>query len=148
MAVAAQSVAAVGRAAGLDLAVLYDSLQTVEVSRRLSDAYDSAGGSRAKILIRRVWIGDPPTDEMTAQLAHYRSYAPDRAIANWGDHDQLICGPTAEAAAQRVAEVMRAARCDTLNIRVQVAGLDPSRVRDQIACYGSHMDLFREAVAP
>ncbi|MDH3706089.1 MAG: LLM class flavin-dependent oxidoreductase, partial [Acidimicrobiia bacterium] len=99
MAAAAQSPGAVRRAARLGLAVLYDSLQGPAVSRRLSEAYLDAGGTEARILIRRVWIGDPPSDEMAAQMAHYRSYAPDRAIANWGDDDQLVSGRTVDEAA-------------------------------------------------
>ncbi|MDH4170971.1 MAG: LLM class flavin-dependent oxidoreductase [Acidimicrobiia bacterium] len=147
MAVAAQSVGAVRRAARLDLAVLYDSLQGPAVSRRLSDAYLEAGGRAARILIRRVWIGDAPTEEMAAQMAHYRSYAPERAVANWGEGEQLVIGGGAEEVAQRLGEIMAASRCDTVNIRVQVTGVAPEVVRDQIGAYDGAMHLFRQAVA-
>jgi len=146
MAVAAQSPGAVRRAAGLDLAVLYDSLQGSDVSRRLSDAYADAGGTAARILIRRVWIGDPPTEEMAAQMAHYRSYAPDRAVANWGSGDQLVTGRTADEAAERLGAVMAASACDAVNIRVHVTGLEPRQVRAQIEAYDGAIDSFRAAV--
>jgi alkanesulfonate monooxygenase SsuD/methylene tetrahydromethanopterin reductase-like flavin-dependent oxidoreductase (luciferase family) len=79
MVVAAQSLPAVRRAARLGVGILYDSLQTAAVGRRLSDAFDDAGGGGAKVLIRRVWIGDAPTDAMAAQLAHYHRYANEHA---------------------------------------------------------------------
>ncbi len=146
MAVGTQSGAAVRRAAKHDLAVLYDSIQGSEVSKKLSDTYDEAGGTNAKILIRRVWVGDAPTDEMAAQMAHYRSYASDKAQSNWGAGDQLIIGQTAEEAASRLAEVMAASNCDTINIRVHVKGLSPQQVEGQLDMYGQNLALFRDAI--
>ncbi|MGI9604033.1 MAG: LLM class flavin-dependent oxidoreductase [Acidimicrobiales bacterium] len=146
MAVAAQSAGAVRRAARLDLAVLYDSLQGTDVTRRLSDVYRESGGAAARILIRRVWIGDPPTEEMAAQMAHYRSYAPEAAVANWGSGDQLIGGRSVEEAADRLGRVLRASACDAVNIRVHVTGLDAAMVRDQIEHYRGSVELFREAM--
>ncbi len=139
MVVASQSGPAVRRAAGLGAGVLYDSLQTTEVSKRLSDAYDQAGGQAAKILIRRVWIGEPPTEEMAAQMAHYRSYAPTHALANWGSGDQLIHGATGRDAADALARTLRESNCDTVNIRVHLKGISPTQVRDQIVLHGSDL---------
>ena len=99
--VAAQSPAACRRAARLGCGVLYDSLQAPEVSARLGGAHREAGGAHGRILIRRVWIGDPPAEHMAAQMAHYRSYAPEQAVANWGSGDQLIGGSTAAALPRR-----------------------------------------------
>ena len=135
MVVAAQSVAAVRRAARLGLGILYDSLQTAEVSARLSEAFVDAGGTGPRIAIRRVWIGDPPTDEMAAQMDHYRSYAPESAMKNW-DGDQLIAAPTGAEAADRLAEFLDGAMCDTVNVRVHVKGLTPDQVADQLDQHG------------
>ncbi len=129
---AAQSGPAVRRAAAVGAGVLYDSLQTNEVSRRLSDAYEAAGGTAAKILIRRVWIGDPPTVEMRAQMAHYRSYAPAHAIANWGADEQLVQGADGVEAAERLARVLTESNCDAVNVRVHLNGLSPAQVREQL----------------
>ncbi|NNE73127.1 MAG: LLM class flavin-dependent oxidoreductase [Acidimicrobiales bacterium] len=147
MVAAAQSKPAVRRAAGLGLGVLYDSLQGADVSKRLSDAYDEAGGVDGKILIRRLWIGDPPTEEMAAQMEHYRSYAPDRAIANWGSGDQLITGATAAETLERLADMLRASNCDTVNIRIHVKGLTPAQVDDQIGRYAGQLGPLRDALA-
>ena len=134
MVVAAQSPAAVRRAAALNLGVLYDSLQTAEVTARLGDIYREAGGSGPRIAIRRVWIGDPPTEQMAEQMAHYRSYAPDRAMKNW-DGDQLIAASNGEEAADMLADFLTAADCDTVNVRIHVSGLEPAMVDQQLRCH-------------
>ena len=138
MVVAAQSGPAVRRAATLGAGVLYDSLQTNEVSKRLSDAYDAAGGTAAKILIRRVWIGAPPTAQIEAQMAHYRSYAPEQAIVNWGNDDQLVHGPTGRDAAEKLAAVLRDSNCNAVNVRVHLKGLTTMQVREQIELHHRH----------
>lgn len=142
MVVAAQSPGAVRRAARLGLGILYDSLQTAEVTRRLSDVYDEAGGTGAKIAIRRVWIGEPPNDEMAAQMEHYRSYAPESAMKNW-DGDQLIAGETGAEVAERLGDFLDAAGCDTVNVRIHVKGLTPAQVDEQL---DRHVDGFVPAL--
>lgn len=144
MVVAAQSPAAVRRAARLGLGVLYDSLQPAELSAKLNDVYTEAGGTGARIAIRRVWIGEPPTEEMAAQMAHYRSYAPDAAKKNW-EGDQLISAPTAAEAAERLVEVLDASRCDTVNVRIHINGLTPEQVDDQLGRHrGEFVDILRQ----
>ena len=138
MGVAAQSPAAVRRAARLDCGVLYDSLQRADVGERLGVAYREAGGTGPRILIRRVWIGEPPSAEMAAQMDHYRSYAPEPALANWAD-DSLVHGPDGPAAAEALAAVLAASDADTVNVRVHVTGLTPDQVDEQIQ---RHSDGF------
>ncbi len=129
--VAAQSAPACRRAARLGCGVLYDSLQSAEVSARLGAAHREAGAAQGRVLIRRVWIGDPPTAEMAAQMDHYRSYANDAAIKNWTD-DSLVHAPTPDAAADALLEVLAASDCDTVNVRVHVKGLRPDQVDAQL----------------
>ena len=131
MVVAAQSPAAVRRAAALNLGVLYDSLQTAAVTARLGEVYREADGTGPRIAIRRVWIGDPPTEQMAKQMAHYRSYAPDRAMKNW-DGDQLIAAPDGVETADALADFLTAADCDTVNVRIHVSGLEPAMVDEQL----------------
>lgn len=142
MVAATQSRPAVRRAARLGLGVLYDSLQTAEITAALSREFREHDGTGAAILIRRVWIGDPPTDEMAAQMDHYRSYAPDQAIKNW-DGDQFVVGSTGAEAAERLVAVLEASECDTVNVRVHVKGLLPAQVDEQIAL---HRDEFVPAL--
>ena len=136
MVVAAQSGPAVRRAASLGLGVLYDSLQSNAKSRRLSDIYDQAGGRAPKILIRRVWIGDPPADAMAAQMERYRAAASSKTIETWGADDQLISGADAEAAADRLIETIDESNCDTVNVRVHLRGLAPEQIDEQITMHG------------
>jgi alkanesulfonate monooxygenase SsuD/methylene tetrahydromethanopterin reductase-like flavin-dependent oxidoreductase (luciferase family) len=145
MVVAAQSPAAVRRAARLGLGILFDSLQTAEVSARLVAAFREAGGTGPAIAIRRVWIGDPPVDEMAAQMAHYRSYAPEAAMKNW-EGDQLVAGPTPEAAAEALARYLDAAACDTVNVRVHVKGLTPEQVDGQLDLHAPFVEALRAHV--
>ncbi len=146
MVVAAQSPAAVRRAAGLGLGILFDSLQTAEVTARLCAVYREAGGTGPRIAIRRVWIGDPPTDEMADQMAHYRSYAPDSAMKNW-EGDQLVVGTDAIEAADRLAEFLAAADCDTVNVRVHVKGLTAAVVDDQLDAHPDFVNHLRARLA-
>jgi alkanesulfonate monooxygenase SsuD/methylene tetrahydromethanopterin reductase-like flavin-dependent oxidoreductase (luciferase family) len=139
MVVAAQSAPAVRRAAALGIGVLYDSLQSNAVSRRLSDIYDEAGGTGAKILIRRVWIGEPPREAMAAQMDRYRAAAAKKAIEVWGDADQLISGADPDEAADRLVATLQESNCDTVNVRVHLRGLSAETIDEQIAL---HRDVF------
>ena len=132
MVVAAQSAGAVKRAARLGLGVLYDSLQTAEVTARLTSIFREAGGTGPAILIRRVWVGEPPQAAIDAQMAHYRSYAPAGAQANWAADDGTIVGTTGAEVAERLAEVVHESGCETVNVRVHVAGLRPGDIREQL----------------
>ncbi len=140
--VAAQSEAACRRAARLGCGVLYDSLQSAEVSARLGAAHRDAGGEHGRVLIRRVWIGDPPAEAMDAQMAHYRSYANEAAVKNWSD-DSLVHGATPVEAAEALLAVLADSDCDTVNVRVHVAGLSPNEVDEQL---DRHADGFVERV--
>jgi len=132
MVIAAQSSQACIRAAKLDCGVLFDSLQAPSVSRNLSRQYKEAGGSGPVILIRRVWIGNSPKSAIEAQMRHYHSYANERAKANWGPGDSTIVAKDGEQAASQLLEVLRESECDTVNVRVHVAGLESGQIREQL----------------
>ena len=140
--IAAQSPGACRRAARLGCGVLYDSLQSAEVSARLGAAHREAGAEHGRVLIRRVWIGEPPADAMAAQMQHYRSYANDAAVQNWSD-DSLVHGADAAEAADALLAVLDASDCDTVNVRVHVKGLTPEMVDEQLEL---HADGFVERV--
>ncbi len=143
MVVAAQSAPAVRRAARLGIGVLYDSLQSNTTSKRLSDIYDetveSSPDRGAKILIRRVWIGEPPTEAMAAQMDRYRAAASSKAIEVWGAADQLISGADPDEAADRLIATLRESNCDAVNVRVHLRGLSAATIDEQISL---HRDVF------
>jgi alkanesulfonate monooxygenase SsuD/methylene tetrahydromethanopterin reductase-like flavin-dependent oxidoreductase (luciferase family) len=124
------------RAASLGAGVLFDSLQTIDRTRQLSDVYREAGGTGPCILIRRAWIGPPPTGNMAAQMDRYRGYAPQRAMSRWGGDDALIAGADGAEVGGKLDAALRASGCDTLNLRVFLAGLSPEQVAEQITRHG------------
>jgi alkanesulfonate monooxygenase SsuD/methylene tetrahydromethanopterin reductase-like flavin-dependent oxidoreductase (luciferase family) len=128
---AASSPAAVRRAAGLGVGVLYDSLQTVDRTRRLSDEYRAAGGTEAAIAIRRVWVGPPPSASVEVQMDRYRGYASAGAMKHWGS-DELISGADGVELAQAIAAFLETGRCDAVNLRIHLAGLTPAQISGQI----------------
>lgn len=133
---AAQSPAAVRRAAKLGLGVLYDSLQTVERTRRLSDAYLEAGGEETRIAIRRVWLGEAPRSHEREQMDFYRGYARRETQKHWGAGEELIAAATGAELAERLAAFCHVGGCNGLNLRLHLTGLEPQQIRDQLEALG------------
>ena len=133
---AAGSVTAARRAAAVGAGLVFDSLSTPARCRELVDAYRAAGGSGPCVLIRRAWIGEPPTQLTTQQVDTYRSYAPAGAAANWGT-DELATAADAGEVAALLADAARTAGATALNVRVHVAGVTPADARAQIERLGA-----------
>jgi len=132
---AATSVTAVRRAARVGAGIILDSLASVARCRELADAYRAAGGTGAIIVVRRVWIGDPPLARFDDQVQVYRGYAPPGATATW-DRDQLLTDTDGDELAGRVAQTVLAAGADACNVRIHVPGVDAAAARTQIARLG------------
>jgi alkanesulfonate monooxygenase SsuD/methylene tetrahydromethanopterin reductase-like flavin-dependent oxidoreductase (luciferase family) len=132
---AAASVTAVRRAATHGCGVLLDSLSTTTRCRKLVDAYRAAGGDRPVVLVRRCWLGDPPTAAFDRQVGVYRGYAPDAATVHWGD-DELAQSTESDVVVERLVDSARAAGADALNLRVHVPGVDAADARAQIERLG------------
>jgi alkanesulfonate monooxygenase SsuD/methylene tetrahydromethanopterin reductase-like flavin-dependent oxidoreductase (luciferase family) len=101
---------------------------------RLTRAFDEAGGTGSKVLIRRVWLGRLQNDLVESQRAVYESYA---APATSFGEDQTIASGDPVEVAERLAAVMRDIGADALNLRVQLPGMAPEQVREQFAQIGS-----------
>lgn len=145
---AAQSPAAVRRAAGLQLGVLYDSLQTVERTRQLSDAYLEAGGGGPRIAIRRVWLGEAPRTSERDQMDFYRSYARSDTQRHWGEGEELIAATTPSELVERLASFCEAGGCNALNLRLHLTGLAPERIREQLASLGDVVPALKRELRP
>jgi hypothetical protein len=143
---AAMSPAAVRRAAAAGAGLLFDSLSTVERCRQLTDAYREAGGTGASILVRRAWVGPPPSSRQEKQVDVYRGYAAAAAQSHWADNAVLSSGDPAELA-RLIAATTEAAGCDALNIRLHVPGITPQEIRDQLAALGEVVPTLRELIA-
>jgi alkanesulfonate monooxygenase SsuD/methylene tetrahydromethanopterin reductase-like flavin-dependent oxidoreductase (luciferase family) len=143
---AAMSPAAVRRAAAAGAGLLFDSLSTAERCRQLTDAYREAGGTGAAILVRRAWVGPPPTSRQEKQVDVYRGYAAAAAQTHWAD-DAVLSSADPGELAQLIADTVGAAGCDALNIRLHVPGIEPHEVRDQLAALGDVIPKVRALLA-
>jgi alkanesulfonate monooxygenase SsuD/methylene tetrahydromethanopterin reductase-like flavin-dependent oxidoreductase (luciferase family) len=143
---AAMSPAAVRRAAAAGAGLLFDSLSTVERCRQLTDAYREAGGTAASIVVRRVWVGAPPTSRQEKQVDVYRSYAASAAQTHWADN-AVLSSADPHGLAELVATTVKAAGCDALNIRLHVPGIEPTEVRDQLAALGELVPKVKALLA-
>ena len=72
---AAVSVAAAVRAARCGAGILMEGMSAPERLARLASAFDEAGGTGSKVLIRRVWLGRVHSGLVQSQRAVYESYA-------------------------------------------------------------------------
>jgi alkanesulfonate monooxygenase SsuD/methylene tetrahydromethanopterin reductase-like flavin-dependent oxidoreductase (luciferase family) len=132
---AVSSATAARRAARVGCGLLFDSLATPERVRLLVDAFQEAGGNGPIVLIRRAWLGAPPTESFDRQLDVYRGYAPSGAASHWGSNE-MIADTDASAVAEQLADVMRAGGADALNIRCHVPGVSVEAAREQIVALG------------
>ncbi len=114
--------------------------------RELTDAYRAAGGVGAVVLVRRVWIGDPPRARFDNQVQVYRGYAAPGATATWGA-DELLADTDGPALAACVAQTVIDAGADACNVRIHVPGVDPVAARAQIVRLGDEVvPRVREAL--
>ena len=134
---AAQSPGAVRRAARLGIGILYDSLQTAARTRKLSDVYAEAEGSAPRIAIRRVWLGEAPSQNEQDQMDFYRSYARSETQKHWGEGQELIAAPTGDELAEQLAKFCQETGCDGLNLRLHLTGLTPEQIREQLEALGA-----------
>lgn len=131
---AAVSVAAAIRAARCGAGILMEGMSTPQRLAGLTRAFDEAEGRGAKVLIRRVWLGRVRSELVDSQRAVYESYA--AGASSFGE-DQTIASQDPSDVVQRLAATMREVGADALNLRVQLPGMAPEDVREQIARIGS-----------
>ena len=116
--------------------LIYDSLQTIERTRALSDLHVEEGATGPRILIRRVWLGPPPLEALNAQMARCRAVGPASLQEHWDPDGGLVTAQDGTELAERLHDAVTRGRCDAINLRVFQAGLSPSDVREQIALLG------------
>lgn len=142
---AAVSVAAATRAARCGAGILMEGMSAPERLRRLTTAFEGAGGRGAKVLIRRVWLGRVQSRLVADQRAVYESYAAD---ANAFGADQTVAADEPGDLVARLLGAMDETGADALNLRVQLPGMEPAQVREQIQDIGSEVvGLLRAGLA-
>ena len=104
-----------------------EGLSTVERLASLCAAYDEAGGTQSKVLIRRVWLGEPLTELVEKQRQVYQSYSSGSFPA-----DQTLTTTDPTAMAETLHQMMLAVGADAVNLRIHLPGLDTGDARRQI----------------
>jgi alkanesulfonate monooxygenase SsuD/methylene tetrahydromethanopterin reductase-like flavin-dependent oxidoreductase (luciferase family) len=131
---AAVSVAAAERAARCGAGILMEGMSAPERLARLTAAFDGAAGTGAKVLIRRVWLGRVQSELVRGQRAVYESYA---TGAGAFGADQTVVAEDPGELAETLVATMAEVGADALNLRVQLPGMAPQQVREQIEQIGS-----------
>ncbi len=130
---AVSNVAAV-RAARCGAGLLMEGMSTPARLARLTRAFEESGGTGAKVLIRRVWLGDVSAGLVDRQRAVYESYS--AGATSFGE-DQTIVSDEPDELAERLAAAARETGADALNLRIQLPGMSSAQVREQIVQIGS-----------
>jgi alkanesulfonate monooxygenase SsuD/methylene tetrahydromethanopterin reductase-like flavin-dependent oxidoreductase (luciferase family) len=131
---AAVSVAAAKRAAHCGAGILMEGMSSPDRLAHLTEAYDHAGGTGSKVLIRRVYLGVVRSDLVNKQRAVYDSLSP--ATASFGNDQTIASDEPAEVVA-RLCEIAEQTSIDAINLRVQLPGMEPEAVREQIQELGT-----------
>jgi alkanesulfonate monooxygenase SsuD/methylene tetrahydromethanopterin reductase-like flavin-dependent oxidoreductase (luciferase family) len=131
---AAVSVAAARRAARCGAGILMEGMSDPGRLALLTKAFDEAGGTGAKVLIRRVWLGRVQSGLVRDQRAVYESYAPDAGAFG---ADQTVASDDPSEVVDALVAAMEVVGADALNLRVQLPGMTPDQVRQQIEHIGS-----------
>lgn len=126
---AAVSPAAARRAARCGAGILTEGMSSPARLAQLCAAYDEAGGTMPKVLIRRVWLGEPLTELVERQR---RFYAADEGAARFPE-DQTVSTSDPVEMAQRLDDLLDATGTDALNLRVHLPGIPAAAVREQIS---------------
>ena len=135
---AAASIAAASRAAGCGAGMLTEGMSSAKRLRSLCDAYDAAGGAGPKVMIRRVWIGEPKAELVAQQRAVYQSYASGSRPPT--EDETIVTTDPAEMAERLMASWLEAG-ADSINLRVHLPGISPAEARRQIT-------MLTESVLP
>jgi alkanesulfonate monooxygenase SsuD/methylene tetrahydromethanopterin reductase-like flavin-dependent oxidoreductase (luciferase family) len=133
---AAVSTAAATRAARCGAGILMEGMSPPERLAGLTRAFDEAGGQGSKVLIRRVWLGRSQSELIDAQRTVYESYA-DRA-RSFGE-DQTVVTDDPDEMVTALLAIVRQVGADALNLRIQLPGMPPEHVREQIEHIGANV---------
>jgi alkanesulfonate monooxygenase SsuD/methylene tetrahydromethanopterin reductase-like flavin-dependent oxidoreductase (luciferase family) len=131
---AAVSVVAAVRAAQCGAGILMEGMSAPPRLARLTEAFAEAGGKGSTVLIRRVRLGRMPSGLVARQRAVYESYA--GRGSQFGEDQTIVADDPGELAA-RIAAARQEVGADSLNLRVQLPGMAPEDVREQIATIGT-----------
>src|SRR5699024_5249751 len=100
------------RAGRLGAGVLFDSIVSIERAAEVTAAHRAEGGTR-QVLIRRVWVGEPPENAVDQQMARYRSVSNAGTIDHWAHDGGLVADTNPSVVAEKLAHQVRTAGCES-----------------------------------
>lgn len=133
---AAASPGAARRAAHAGAGLVLEGMSTPERLARVCAAHTESGGTAPKVLIRRVWLGEPDATLVARQRQVYDSYAAPSVA--FGD-DQTVSGNDPAELAARLRAVLHTSGADALNLRVHLPGIPAAAIREQIVRLGDEV---------
>ena len=143
---ATMSPEAARRAARCGAGTIGSSLTTLDRERLVSEQYRAAGGTGPEVLIRHVWLGEPPRDAINAKLNEYRRTAAARTAGSAAPApsprfgtDEIIATPDPDELVERVMHAFRVTGKTCLHLRVHVPGVAPEAARTQIRLLGEQV---------
>ena len=134
----AMSPGAARRAAAAGAGLLFEGASSVDKLSRLAGEYRGAGGTAPIVLIRRVWLGEPPTDSFAAQQALYRTYSTRSAQAGWTGNG-LTSAADADRLATELVDAIRTIGAAAINLRIHAPGLAPRAIGEQLDVLGGEL---------
>jgi alkanesulfonate monooxygenase SsuD/methylene tetrahydromethanopterin reductase-like flavin-dependent oxidoreductase (luciferase family) len=127
---AAVSLTAARRAATAGAGILMEGMSDPGRLARLTAAYDGAGGTGPKVLIRRVRLGQVIDDLIDRQRRVYDSVTGDPTAFG---ADQTVAAVDADQLVEGLVGVVRQVGATSIDLRVHLPGMDPADARDQIS---------------
>lgn len=125
----------VARAALAGAGLLVTSQIDPAAARSVVDLYHDRGGRAPCLLVRRVWIGEPPRS-MADQLASYAAADTGGVLPHKPLSEMVVCGDPASAADQ-LADHCERSGADGLNLRVFAPDASGETLLGQIEAVGT-----------
>ena len=133
---AAVSSAACRRAALCDAGILLEGMSSPEKLATFCRVFDEAGGTGAKVLIRRVWIGPPNRELIERQRAFYASFSDNPRPMG---ADQTLSTLDPAELAESLHHLMVQTGADAMNLRVHLPGIPAAAATEQIVRLGEEV---------
>jgi alkanesulfonate monooxygenase SsuD/methylene tetrahydromethanopterin reductase-like flavin-dependent oxidoreductase (luciferase family) len=126
-------------AAATGAGIMLDGLSPLAWSVELADAYRAAGGRGPVVLSRRAWWGEAPTSAAAEDVQRYRSFTPRGTHDRITSDDSMIVHRDAGELAARLVAARDATHADCLSLRLNLPGVGPPAVREQIVRFGAEI---------
>jgi alkanesulfonate monooxygenase SsuD/methylene tetrahydromethanopterin reductase-like flavin-dependent oxidoreductase (luciferase family) len=126
-------------AAAAGAGIMLDGLSPLSWSIELADAYRNAGGHGPIILSRRAWWGEAPSSAAADDVQRYQSFTPSATHNRITTDDSMIVHHDADELASSLAGARDATHADCLSLRLNLPGIGPTAVREQIERFGAEI---------